>query len=143
AAQRTAAPSASSAVRAILSADPNLSADAVIARAKAKGVTAPDASIRNAVHNVRSELKRAAAKPATAAAGPPPAPAASTATPLPGADVAGVLANVAQVHAAVAACGGVEQARQVAESVRACGGAEAFGKYLDLVAGIRAPGTGA
>ncbi|HYH64339.1 MAG TPA: hypothetical protein VD866_06535 [Urbifossiella sp.] len=146
AAQRTAAPSASSAVRAILSADLDLPADAVIARAKARGVTAPDASIRNAVHNVRSELKRDAAKPATAAtvaAGPPPAPAARTATPPPGADVAGVLANVAQVHAAVAACGGVEQARQVAEAVRACGGAEAFGKYLDLVAGIRAPGTGA
>ncbi|HYH64561.1 MAG TPA: hypothetical protein VD866_07685 [Urbifossiella sp.] len=146
AAQRTVAPSASSAVRAILSADLDLPADAVIARAKARGVTAPDASIRNAVHNVRSELRKGTvAKPATvtkAAAGPQAAPATSTATPPPGADVSDVLANVAQVHAAVAACGGVEHARQVAEAVRACGGAEAFGQYLDLVAGIRAPVTG-
>ena len=141
-----AGPSAAPVVRAILSAAPNLPADAVIARAKAKGVTAPEESIRNAVHNIRSELKRAAvktAKPAQAVAGPPAPPAASTATPTPGGAVAGVLANVAQVHAAVSVCGGVEHARQVAEAVRACGGAEAFGMYLDLVAGIRAPGTGA
>lgn len=134
-------------VRAILSADLELPADAVIARAKAKGVTAPDESIRNLVHNIRSELRRAGSKPAPApkaatapkpaATKPKPAPAAVPPSPVPSAGVSGVLSNVALVNAAVAASGGVEQARQVAEAVRACGGLEQFAQYLDLVAGIR------
>jgi hypothetical protein len=145
AARQTAAPvPVSPVVRAILSADLNLSADAVIARAKAKGVTASDESIRNAVHNIRSELKKAPAPkaaapaPKVAATKPKPAPAAAVVPPpAPSVGVSGVLSNVALVNAAVAGSGGVEKARQVAEAVRACGGPEAFAQYLDLVAGIR------
>lgn len=138
AARQTAAPSASAVVRAVLAADLDLPADAVIARAKAKGVTAPDASIRNAVHNVRSEMKKAAPAPNAAATKPKPAPAAVAAAPsAPSLEVAGVLSNVALVNAAVAASGGVDAARQVAEAVRACGGPDQFAQYLDLVAGIR------
>jgi hypothetical protein len=48
--------------------------------------------------------------------------------------VAGVLSNVAIVHAAVAACGGVERARQVAEAV---------GAYLEVIDGLRTTPTGA
>ncbi|MBN9517839.1 hypothetical protein J0H58_04845 [bacterium] len=136
-------------VRAILSADLDLPADAAIAQAKAKGVTASDESIRNLVHNIRSELKKAGAKwltapkePATVSksvAEPKPAPAPAAVVPAPALStgLANVLSNVALVNAAVAASGGVEQARQVAEAVRACGGADQFAQYLDLVAGIR------
>lgn len=127
------APSVSPVVRAILSADLELPADAVIAKARAKGVTAPDATVRNLVHNIRSELKKAGIKPKPAPATvAPPTPAAA-----PAPELSGVLSNVALVNAAVAASGGVEQARQVADAVRACGGPEAFVQYLDLVAGIR------
>jgi hypothetical protein len=143
------APSVSPVVRAILSADLELPADAVIAKAKAKGVTAPDESIRNAVHNIRSELRRAGAKPSPApkaapapkAVVPKPKPAAVAPALSPTVGVTDVLSNVAQVNAAVAASGGVDQARQVAEAVRACGGPEQFAQYLDLVAGIRTGGA--
>ncbi|HEX4612545.1 MAG TPA: hypothetical protein VH092_30405 [Urbifossiella sp.] len=148
-----------SVVREILSADLTLPADAVIAKAKANGVKAPDAAIRTTVHTLRKRLKKKAAqppKPVAAAAAQPPklvpaaarqtvvrpaaAPAAAPATPATPA-VADVLSNVAQVHAAAAACGGVEHARQVAEAVRACGGPDGFLQYLDLVAGIRTGGA--
>jgi hypothetical protein len=128
-------PSASAAVRAVMTADPGLAIDAVIQKVKAQGVTAPDATIRQAVHNVRSGLKKAAK------AAPPsstPAPSAVVVpAPAPPPAVADVFSNVALVNAAVTAAGGVEQARKVAEAVRACGGPEQFAQYLDLVAGIR------
>jgi hypothetical protein len=135
---KAATPSVSAVVRSILSADLSLTADQVIVKADSMGVDAPDATIRALVYNIRGELKRKAgpapkvvvppAKPARApAAGPQPAPVG----------VATVLSNVSLVNGAVAASGGVEQARKVAEAVRACGGPEAFAQYLDLVAGIR------
>lgn len=142
AARKTTAPfpSASAAVRAAMKANPGLAIDAVIQKVKAQGVTAPDASIRQAVHNVRSGLKKAAAKAAPAAFPPSatPAPAAVVVpAPAPPVGVSDVLSNVALVNAAVAAAGGVEQARKVADAVKACGGPDAFAQYLDLVAGIR------
>ncbi len=144
AARKTAAPTVSSVVRSVLSADPELPADAVILKAKARGVTAPDANIRNLVHTIRSALRRATPKaPRVVAAAarettaPTPAPAPVAPAGSAPAGLTQVLSNVAQVNAAVAAAGGVDAARQVAEAVRACGGPEAFSQYLDLVAGIR------
>jgi hypothetical protein len=135
-------------VRAILTADINLSADEVIKRAKAKGVTAPDTSIRYAAHNIKSELKKKGVKPtpAPAAARETKAPPASSKTPdvltpvlTPSSapDLSAMLANVALVNAVVGACGGVDQARKVAEAVRSCGSVEAFLQHLDLVAKVR------
>lgn len=150
AARKTTAPTVSSVVRAVLSADLEMPADEVILKAKARGVTAPDANVRNLVHNIRSELRRAAAKAPrvvasaareTAAAAPAHTSVAP-ATPAP-AGLTQVLSNVSQVNTAVAAAGGVDAARQVAEAVRACGGPDAFSQYLDLVAGIRTDGPAA
>jgi hypothetical protein len=139
------ASSMSSVVRSILSANINLSADEVIKKAKTQGVTAADASIRYAVHNVRSELKKKAAKgaapkavPAAARATKTPAPAlAKAVVPAPTLDLSATLANVALVNTVVGACGGVEQARQAAEAVQACGSVEAFLQHLELVAKVR------
>ncbi|QDU20559.1 hypothetical protein [Urbifossiella limnaea] len=138
---KPASPSVSSVVRAILSADLDLSADEVVAKAKAQGLTASDTSIRASVYNIRGELKRkpgqtpkAAVAPSKPASAPVAAPVAQAPAPVA---VTTVLSNVALVNGAVAASGGVEQARKVAEAVRACGGPEAFAQYLDLVAGIR------
>ncbi|HVK12428.1 MAG TPA: hypothetical protein VM597_26990, partial [Gemmataceae bacterium] len=50
----------SSVVRSILTADINLSADDVIKRAKARGVTAAAGKVRALVHNLRSEIRKAA-----------------------------------------------------------------------------------
>src|SRR5262245_46135089 len=128
-------------VRSILSANIDLSADEVIRKAKEKGVTAPEASIRSAVHNIRSELKRggatkpapapaaaratkppkpAAPKPVTLVPVPVPVPALASSTP----ELSSVLANVALVNTVAGVCGGIDSARQVAEAVRACGGVE-------------------
>ena len=136
----------SSVVRAILTADINLSADEVIKRARLKGVTAPERSVRDTIYNVRSGLKKKGVRPAPAAARETkvakpaapvkPAPAAPVrSSSAPG--LAGVLANVALVNAVVGASGGIEPVRQVAEAVRACGGVEAFLQHLDLVAKVR------
>ncbi|HYH67327.1 MAG TPA: hypothetical protein VD866_21700 [Urbifossiella sp.] len=132
---KPASPSVSPVVRAILSADIDLSADEVVAKAKARGVTASDTTIRSLVYNIRGELRKAS-KP-TPAPKAAPAPTAVVAAPSPSVGVSAVLSNVALVNGAVAASGGVEQARKVAEAVRACGGPEQFAQYLDLVAGIR------
>jgi hypothetical protein len=141
---KPASPSVSPVVRAILSADINLSADEVVAKAKARGVTAPDASIRALVYNIRGELKRKPAPAPKSAVAPSKSARAPAAVPVVPAQpqpapvgVTDVLSNVALVNGAVAASGGVEQARKVAEAVRACGGPVAFAQYLDLVAGIR------
>ncbi len=145
----------STVVREILAGDINLSADEVIKKAKARGLTAPDSSIRYTAHNIKSELKKKLAKgtapkavPAAARATKSAAPAlvpvpeavvvavpAVVAAPAPG--LAAVLANVALVNTVVGACGGAESARQVAEAVRACGSVEAFLQHVELVAGIR------
>jgi hypothetical protein len=129
--------SVSPVVRAILTADNTLSADEVIKRAKAKGVTAPDSNIRDTVYNIKSELRKKAAKPAPAAARETKAPAAPAAVAVAPSDLASILANVAQVDTAVGACGGVDHARQVAEAVRACGSVDAFLQHLELVAKMR------
>ncbi len=140
AARKTAAPTTSSVVRDILSADLELTADQVVAAVKARGLTAAESSIRSLVYNIRGELKKKvgpAPMVVSAAAQKTTAPTPVTpATDAP-AGLTQVLSNVAQVNAAVAAAGGVDQARQVAEAVRACGGPDAFAQYLDLVAGIR------
>ena len=125
-------------VRAILTENLDLPAAEVIRRAKARGVKAPDSNIRTLVHNIRSDLKKAAARTAPAAARetqPRPAAAAAPAPAAP--ELSAVLANVALVNQVVRAAGGVDPARQVAEAVRACGGVDAFLQHLDLVAGIR------
>lgn len=143
----------STVVREILTGDINLSADEVIKKAKARGLTAPDASIRYTAHNIKSELKKKLAKGAAPKAVPAAARATKSAAPAltpeavvvalptvvapPAPDLAGVLANVALVNTVVGACGSAESARQVAEAVRACGSVEAFLQHLDLVAGIR------
>ena len=136
-------------VRAILSENINLSADEVVAKARAKGVKAPDASIRGLVYNIRGELKKAQALVAPAAAhetAPPKKISAPAAVPAPAVahaatafDLSAVLANVALVNAVAGQSGGVENARRTAEAVRACGGVDAFLQHLDLVAGIRSP----
>ncbi len=142
-------------VRSILNGDVNMPAGEVIKKARAKGSTAPESSIRDAVYNVKSELRKAAAKagvvpavpkpaakPVTTAARatktPEPAPAPASAAPSLALDLAATLANVALVNTVVGACGGAEAARRVAEAVKACGGVDAFLQHLELVAGIRA-----
>lgn len=124
-------------VREILITNLELPADEVIRRAKLRGLRTPDGKIREAVHNLRSELKRKHAKPAPAAARETAAPKTAAATGPAAADLAPVFANVVLVNKVVGVAGGVDNARQVAEAVRACGGVDAFIKHLDLVAGIR------
>ncbi|AMV23987.1 hypothetical protein VT84_06300 [Gemmata sp. SH-PL17] len=143
------APVMSSIVRTILSEDLDLSADEVIQKAKSRGVTAPDRVVRTTAHNIKSELKKKAAKavPVAAAArttrAPEPAAvAASVPEPVSshsGPDLTSVLANVALVNSVLVGCGGAEPARQVAAAVRACGGVESFLQHLDVVTGIRGP----
>ena len=134
---------ASTVIRTILTDDINLLADEVIKRARAKGVTGPDKSLRDTVYNVKSELRKKGAKPALVPAAaretkaPPAAPAVTATLSSPAQDVASVLANVALVNSVVGTCGGAEPARKAAEAVRACGGVDAFLQHLDLVAGIR------
>jgi hypothetical protein len=125
-------------VRSILSTNLKLPADDVIKQARTRGVTASDKSLRDTIYNLRSGLKKKAAKTASvpsaarATTAPKPAPAAP---PVP--DLSAVLSNVALVNTVVGACGGVEHARKVAEAVRACGGVDAFLQHLDLVAQVR------
>jgi hypothetical protein len=133
------APTASSVVRTVLSADLSLTADEVIKRAKAGGLKASPETIRSLVYNIRSELKKGAG--ASKALPVPAKPAASSKTlqaPTAAApDVTGVLANVALVHRVANAAGGVEPARHVAEAVRACGGVDEFLQHLELIAGMQ------
>jgi hypothetical protein len=74
-------------VREILNADPNLSADLVIRKALARGLTATPKAIRDAVYNARSDLRKAgkaspkAAPAETAPAGTAPAGTAPAAKP--------------------------------------------------------------
>ncbi|QJW97717.1 hypothetical protein [Frigoriglobus tundricola] len=135
-------------VRAILTDDINLPADAVIRMAKARGVTAPDSSIRDAVHNIKSAIKKAQKKkglkptPAPAAprvtSGPASVPEPAPTVTAPSAlDLTAVLANVGLVNALVGTCGGLDQARQAAEVVRSCGGVDAFLQHLEIVAKVR------
>lgn len=149
-----AAPSVYTVVREILTTDREMTADAVISRARAKGVTTPAPAIRRVIYNTRSELrKRAKAAPAaarqTAQPKPSPAPEAAPAapvapSPVPVAaaapapsDLSTVFANVTLVNQVLGRCGGVDNVRQVAEAVRACGGVDAFLQHIDLVAGLR------
>ena len=148
------APITSSVVRSVLSDDLDLPADEVIRKARIRGVTAPEKSIRDAVYGIRSELKKKAAKsspPKPVAAPttrtPEPAPVTipevvvapvSSPSPSPSApDLSSVLANVARVNTVIGECGGAETARQVVEAIRACGSVDAFLQNLDLVATIR------
>lgn len=119
-------PVMSSVVRAILSDDINLSADEVIKRSRAHGVTTPEQSLRTTTHNIKSDLRKKAAKagvkPVPAAArttkSPEPAPVPTVvATKASAHDLASVLAAVALVNSVVGVCGGTEQARKVAEAV--------------------------
>ena len=72
-------------VRAILAADLDLPADEVIKKAKARGVTQSETTIRHLVYNIRSELKKKAAKPSPASSRllstPKPTTSAKPATP--------------------------------------------------------------
>jgi len=135
-------------VRDLLTINPNMSADDVIRRAKARGIKSPEKSIRTTVYNIKNEFKRKAAAapmiarsaahettpPKTApVASAPAVSVAATGTPALG----GVLANVALVNKLVKLCGGVENLRQAADAVQACGSTEAFLQHLELVASIR------
>ncbi|QEL20447.1 hypothetical protein [Limnoglobus roseus] len=139
--------SVSATVRDILTSDITLTADEVIRKAKAMGLTASADAIRKSVHNQRGIVtKGLGTKPAPSTARGTVEPKATTLTaPTPSSDVtptrssdlASVLSNVALVNTVVGVCGGVAEARQVAEAVEACGGVSAFLQHLDLVAGIR------
>lgn len=142
------APTISPVVRAILSEDMALSADEVIQKARARGLRAPDKSIREAVYTIRSELRKArrsTAKPVPAAARETKpevvvegvAVPVTVSVPSSAPDLATMLANVALVNTAVGVSGGIEQARKVAEAVRACGTVDAFLQHLDVVAQVR------
>lgn len=136
-----------SVVREVINGDVNIPADDIIRRARARGVTAKDASIRDVIYNVKSDLRKAAkaqpAKPAPAAAretkAPEPAPVAGepAAPAAPAPDLRAVLANVALVNGLLDACGGVEGARKVAAAVQACGGVEPFLLHLELISQVR------
>src|SRR4051812_20944545 len=113
------APATSTTLREILAQDLEMPTDEVLKRARARGVTAPEKSVKDSLYNLRSELRKRAKK-----AGAMPAPAAAkttkpatTVTPVasPAPDLAATLANVALVNTVVGASGGVDQARKVAE----------------------------
>jgi hypothetical protein len=142
------APNTSEVVRTILNKHPNLDMEDIVKRAKARGVTSPDKSIRTTVYNEKKKLRDAALVAPAAARTTTPAsePAASTTSPSAKTAIsvapatgglAGVFANVAHVNKVVDLSGGVENARAVAEAVRACGSVDEFLQHLDLVAGIR------
>jgi hypothetical protein len=158
------APSMSSILRAILTADPTMATDEVVKKAKARGVNKPDKVIKHNIYNLRTALNKQAPKsvpmPAKSAArhttAPEPVSTPTRPKPVPVmkhavgvsastpasmssvADLAGVFSNVTLVNDVVGACGGVEPTRLVAEAVRACGSVESFLQHLDLVAALRA-----
>src|SRR4051794_8020481 len=104
--------SISAAVRSVLSTNLDMPADEVIKKVQAKGVKAPADSIRKLVHNIKSDVRKAA-KPAPAGAGETAAPALATSAVPAAPDVSGVLANVTLVNEVAGVAGGVDQARQV------------------------------
>jgi hypothetical protein len=134
-------------VRDLLKSDLEMPADDVIRKAKARGLQAPETSIRTSVHNIRSTMKRdtrtaPAAARQTAMPKPKPATIPAAAAPKPinvveATSLTSVLANVALVNQVIAACGSAENARKAAEAVRSCGGVDAFLQHIELVAGIR------
>jgi hypothetical protein len=146
-------PSAYTVAREILAADVEMPTEAVLQKARARGVVAPADKVRGAISEVRSALRKKAGipapKPAPKAAAKPapkPAPAAAKTTtapvPAPAAaptapDLTGVFKNVTLVNKVVGLVGGSANAKQVAEAVRACGSVDAFLQHVDLVAGIR------
>lgn len=132
-------------IRPILSANIEMPADEIITAAKSQGLKAPDASIRNSIHNMRSQMRREV-KPTPAAARQtqkPKAPKAAIRSvapslePTTSPDLTAFLANVSLVNRVVGQCGGIENAQQVVDAVRACGGLEAFLQHLETVATIR------
>lgn len=147
------APTISATVREVIKGDVNVPADEIVRRVRTKGVTASDASIRDAIYNVKSDLRKKAAKQGTKAAPKPvpaaareikePAPVAATAAPVtaPALDLRGVFTNVSLVSSVLAECGSPEAARKVAEAVKACGGVESFLLHLDLIEQVRSSTT--
>lgn len=147
-------PNTSAVVRTILEKHPNLEMEKIVEKAKARGVTSPDKSIRTTVYNEKSKLRNAgltapaAARTTTTPSSSSSTPAASTPSLKPAVStvpaasgLAGVFANVAHVNKVVDLSGGLENARAVAEAVRACGNVDEFLQHLDLVAGIRSDKT--
>ena len=129
-------------VREILKNDVEQPVPDVIRKARAKGVTASDGALREAIYEIKGALRKAvplAAPAAAHATKPKTGPAVEPAAAAP--DLSAVLTNVALVNAVVSAAGGVEAARKVAEAVRACGGVDAFLLHLDLVAQVRGPAS--
>lgn len=125
-------------VREILKTDLDQPVPDVMRKARAKGVTANDSTLREAIYEIRTDLRKGKPKPVPAAAHATKPKAEPAAAPVVAAvDLPSVLTNVALVNTVVTAAGGVEQARKVAEAVRACGGVEAFLLHLDLVAQVR------
>ncbi|MBN9120671.1 MAG: hypothetical protein J0I06_16225 [Planctomycetes bacterium] len=142
-------PSAYSLAREILTADQSLSNDDVLARIKARGVTKPDAYIREAIRGTRNDIRSRGAKPVPTAARtipePKPAPEVSgeAAVPVSG-EVPGeaaLFAGLALVNKTARLCGGFAKAREIAEAIRSCGGIDAFLKRVELVAEILGSGA--
>jgi len=138
--------SVSAIVREVLTKDPTLSADEVVKRVKARGITSPPKSVKHVVHNLRKEFRKpnsvTVPAPAPEVSAMPVIPITASVAPPAQATVASsglteVFANVALVNRVLGLCGGPENARQVVEAARSCGGIDLFLQHLDLVAGIR------
>ncbi|AWM36421.1 hypothetical protein C1280_04895 [Gemmata obscuriglobus] len=114
--------------RELLTADPTLSNDDVLAKVKARGVTKSDTAIREAIRTTRRDVLGAKPVPTAARATAEPKPAAP--------DEAVLFRVIGQVNKTAQLCGGVSNARTVAEAIRACGGVDVFLRRLDLVAEI-------
>lgn len=150
-------PSISAAVREAINGDVNVPAEDIVVLVRAAGVTASDSSIRDAIYNVKSGLRKKAQKPGVKAAKPvpaaaratknaPPPPVATAITTIPAApgsapDLRAMLANVALVNDVLGTCGGADAARKVVEAVQACGGVEPFLLHLDLITRLRDSAT--
>ncbi|MDY3551494.1 hypothetical protein R5W24_000572 [Gemmata sp. JC717] len=115
--------------RELLTADPTLSSDDLLAKVKARGVTKSDAAIREAIRTTRRDVLGAKPVPTAARTTAGPKPADQT-------DEAVLFSAIGQVNKTAQLCGGVSKARAIADAIRACGGVDVFLRRLDVVAEI-------
>lgn len=108
-------------IREILKNDVEQPVPDVIRKARAKGVTATDGALREAIYEIKGDLRRAKPTAAPAAAHATKPKTEPAAGPVATSDPTPVLTNIALVNAVVTAAGGVESARKVAEAVRGRG----------------------
>jgi hypothetical protein len=100
-------PTMNSILRSILSTNLDMLADEVIAKAKAKGVTQPEAKLRQNIYNIRSDIRKKARTTAPTAAKPSArptsqSPTATTTKPVPVTAKAAARTTAAPKPAAVA-----------------------------------------